>query len=60
VRIEPNGVIIDAVRNGDSVQVLYGKRLVDNILWLQVRLQNGVTGWMAGSLLQMIDLNPTR
>jgi hypothetical protein len=60
VRFEPNGVIIDAVRDGEPVQVLYGRRLVDNILWLQVRLQNGVTGWMAGSLLQMTDLNPAR
>jgi LysM repeat protein len=60
VRSEPNGVVIAAVRDGDPVQVLFGKRLVDNILWLQVRLENGITGWMAGFLLQMTDLNPTR
>jgi hypothetical protein len=60
VRNEPNGAIIAAVRDGDPVQVLYGKELVNNVLWLQVRLENGITGWMAGFLLQMTDLNPTR
>jgi hypothetical protein len=61
IRLEPNGLILDAaVRDGALVQILYGREVAGGITWLQVRLENGITGWMADFLLHITDLNPAR
>ena len=60
IRIEPNGEVLQAVSDGSPVQILYGRRAAGGMSWIQVRLENGITGWMADFLVEVTDLNPAR
>ena len=54
LRDSPNGELtVTAVDNGTEVQVLAGNVKIDDIVWLQIRLDSGEVGWMADYLLRI-------
>ena len=59
VRDLPNGdVVIAVVPNGEQVYVLQGQQAIGNVVWMEVRLADGQTGWMADFLLKIIYRRP--
>jgi hypothetical protein len=59
LRDSPNGELtVTAVDNGTEVQVLAGNVEIDNIVWLQIRLDGGEVGWMADYLLRITQTRP--
>lgn len=59
VRDLPNGeVVIAVVPNGTQVYVLQGQRTIGSTVWVEVRLFDGQTGWMADFLLKIIYSRP--
>ena len=46
------GKVIAAVPAGDLVQVLGNATKSDDVAWLPVRLNNGLSGWVADALVQ--------
>lgn len=46
------GKVIAAVPSGDLVQVLGNATKSDDVAWLPVRLNNGLSGWVADALVQ--------
>jgi cytoskeletal protein RodZ len=52
VRDLPNGdTLVAAVAGGTRLQVLFGEAVIDGVEWLEVRLDNLQTGWIARSLI---------
>ena len=52
LRDAPNGeTVITVLANGTKVEVLFGEVEVDGTVWKPVRLEDGLTGWIAGYLL---------
>ena len=59
VRDLPAGeTLVAAVAGGTRLQVLFGEAVVDDIEWLEVRLDNLQTGWIARSLITFIYERP--
>lgn len=59
VRNLPDGnEVIAVVPNGTQLYILQGRQQIDNVVWMEVRLMDGVTGWMADFLLQIIYSRP--
>jgi hypothetical protein len=52
VRDLPNGEkLVAAVAGGTHLQVLFGQAVIDDIEWIEVRLDTLQTGWIARSLI---------
>ncbi len=59
VRDVPNGdLTVTALDNGTEVQVLRGSVKVNDITWIQIRIAEGDTGWMADYLLRITQTRP--
>jgi SH3-like domain-containing protein len=49
----PDGPVVVFVTTGMPVQVLTGDQLIQGVVWSQVRLTNGVDGWIQKFLLRI-------
>lgn len=59
VRDVPNGdTVVTVVANGTQVYVLFGQQQIGDVIWMEVRLPDGQTGWMADFLLKIIYHRP--
>ncbi len=59
VRDLPNGdTVIAIVPNGTLLYVLDAQQQIGNVIWLQVLLPDGQTGWMADFLLKTLYQRP--
>jgi hypothetical protein len=60
VRDLPNGSkLVAAVAGGTRLQVLFGQAVVDDIEWVEVRLNTLQTGWIARSLITFTYERPS-
>ncbi len=52
VREEPDGIILTSLLNGNAVQVISNPQTDKNgVIWVQVKTDTGITGWMVQNLL---------
>jgi len=59
VRDLPNGdTVIAIVPNGTQIYVLPGQQEINAVIWMEVQLPNGQTGWMADFLLKILYRRP--
>lgn len=59
VRNLPDGnEVIAVVPNGTQLYILQGRHQIDTVVWMEVRLLTGETGWMADFLLKIIYSQP--
>lgn len=59
VRNRPDGdEVIAIVPNGTQLYILQGQQQIGDVIWVEVRLMDGVTGWMADFLLQILYRQP--
>ena len=52
--------IIGRVGNGSFVTVDYGQRIVEGLVWVEVKDQDGRLGWLPQVCMQTITLTPTK
>jgi uncharacterized hydrophobic protein (TIGR00271 family) len=53
LRSAPNGAIIASLPEGAQVEILYQRQVVDGQEWLQVRDEQGQTGWIVSQYVQI-------
>jgi SH3-like domain-containing protein len=53
----PDGAVVVFVQTGNPVEVLTGYQMIQGVVWRQVRLANGVEGWIQGFMLQITSPN---
>jgi hypothetical protein len=54
LRWRPNGLTAGVLPEGALVTVLYRREVVDNQEWVQIRDENGRTGWIAAQYVQAL------
>jgi uncharacterized hydrophobic protein (TIGR00271 family) len=52
LRWTPSGAIAGVLREGDRVEILYQRRMVENQEWVQVRDQEDRVGWVAAQYVR--------
>jgi len=55
----PGGPSIGKLRNGDYITVLYGSKVQDGLVWLEVMDKDGRIGWIPQINLSVVTLTPT-
>jgi len=55
----PAGPEISVLRRGDPLIVLYGRRVLDGLVWLEVEDKEGRLGWIPEFYLFVVTLTPT-
>ena len=55
----PGGPSIGRLRSGDYVTVLYGSRVLDGLVWIEVMDKDGRIGWIPQINLSVVTLTPT-
>lgn len=55
----PGGPSIGKLRNGDYLTVLYGSKVMDGLVWLEVMDKDGRIGWIPQINLAVVTLTPT-
>lgn len=55
----PAGPEIAVLRQGEPLIVLYGKRVLDGLVWLEVEDKEGRVGWIPEIYLFVVTLTPT-
>jgi uncharacterized hydrophobic protein (TIGR00271 family) len=59
MRQTPGGPVIAVLRQGEPLRVLYGSRIVDGLVWVEVRDSEGRVGWVPQIYLMIITPTPT-
>jgi uncharacterized hydrophobic protein (TIGR00271 family) len=52
LRWTPAGTIAGVLREGDQVEILYARQIVDDLEWVNVRDRDGRVGWVAVQYVQ--------
>ncbi len=52
LRTTPGGDIVSVLREGDRVEILYERQIIDDQEWIQIRDQDGLVGWVAVQFVQ--------
>ena len=55
----PGGPSIGRLRSGDYVTVLYGSRVLDGLVWIEVMDKDGRIGWIPQINISVVTLTPT-
>jgi len=55
----PGGPSIGKLRSGDYVTVLYGSRVLDGLVWIEVMDKDGRIGWIPQINLSVVTLTPS-
>jgi len=55
----PGGPSIGKLRNGETITVLYGNKVLDGLVWLEVMDKDGRIGWIPEINLSVVTLTPT-
>jgi hypothetical protein len=55
----PGGPSIGRLRTGDYVTVLYGTRIFDGLVWLEIMDKDGRIGWIPQINISVVTLTPT-
>jgi hypothetical protein len=55
----PGGPSIGKLRSGDYVTILYGTRVFDGLVWLELMDQDGRIGWIPQINISVVTLTPT-
>ena len=55
----PGGPSIGRLRSGDYVTVLYGSRVLDGLVWIEVMDKDGRIGWIPQINLSVVTLTPS-
>ena len=55
----PGGPSIGKLRNGDYITVLYGNKVFEGLVWIEVMDQDGRIGWIPQINLSVVTLTPT-
>ena len=50
----PDGPIVAFIHTGDPVEVLTGYQLLEGVAWREIRLSNGVQGWIQSYMLTIL------
>jgi len=56
---QPGGPSIGKIKPGDFVTVLYGTRVLDGLVWWEVKDADGRIGWLPQIELTVVTLTPT-
>jgi uncharacterized hydrophobic protein (TIGR00271 family) len=56
----PNGPNIGYIYRHQPFQVLYGSRIIDGWVWIEVQDQEGRVGWIPQFRVQIVTLTPTQ
>lgn len=59
LRQYPGGPEIGMVRSGQQLTILYGTRVYDGLVWIEVQDIDGRIGWIPQVFLKMITLTPS-
>jgi len=59
LRQRPAGPVIAVLRQGEPLIVLYGRRVFDGLVWLEVEDKEGRLGWIPEIYLFVVTLTPT-
>jgi uncharacterized hydrophobic protein (TIGR00271 family) len=59
LRQSPGGPVIATLREGEQLEVLYGKQTIDGLVWLEVQDKEGRVGWIPAFYLHTITQTPT-
>ncbi len=59
LRQYPGGPEIGFLRSGQMLVVLYGKKIVGGLVWIEVQDEEGRIGWIPEVYLHLITLTPT-
>ena len=49
----PDGTVLVFVQTGTPVEVLTDFQMIQGVIWNEVRLSNGVEGWIQGYMLKI-------
>ncbi|MDX1377336.1 MAG: DUF389 domain-containing protein [Anaerolineales bacterium] len=55
----PGGPSIGTLRNGDYITVLYGSKVFDGLVWLEIMDKDGRIGWIPQINLSVVTLTPS-
>lgn len=55
----PEGPIIGTLREGDPLTILYGIEIVNGVVWIEVRDDDGRLGWVPQMFTMVVTLTPT-
>lgn len=55
----PEGPVIATLREGEQLTILYGRQLVNGLVWLEIRDSEGRVGWLPEHYLLIITNTPT-
>ena len=56
----PNGPVIATLREGEELIILYGRQVVNGLIWLEIRDSEGRIGWLPEHYLLVITNTPTK
>lgn len=59
LRQSPDGPVIAALRQGDTLTVLYGHAILNGLVWVEVLDAEGRLGWVPQAYLTIVTLTPT-
>jgi uncharacterized hydrophobic protein (TIGR00271 family) len=59
LRQSPGGPVIATLREGEQLEVLYARQIVDGLVWVEVRDKEGRIGWIPAFYLLTITQTPT-
>lgn len=55
----PNGPVIGQIKSHQGLIQLYGRQVVDGLIWVEVEDKEGRVGWIPEIYLRLITLTPT-
>jgi uncharacterized hydrophobic protein (TIGR00271 family) len=56
----PDGPVIATLREGEQLTILYGRQIINGLVWLEVRDSEGRVGWLPEHYLLIITNTPTK
>lgn len=56
----PDGPVIATLREGEQLTILYGRQIVNGLVWLEIRDSEGRIGWLPEHYLLIITNTPTK
>ena len=56
----PDGPVIATLREGEQLTILYGRQIVNGLIWLEIRDSEGRVGWLPEHYLLIITNTPTK
>ncbi len=59
LRQSPGGPVIATLREGEQLEVLYARQIIDGLVWIEVRDREGRVGWIPAFYLLTITQTPT-